>query len=43
MSLDRLGQKSLAASFYRRALDGARSRASALDTAAVARRLAEIE
>ncbi|HEX5128866.1 MAG TPA: tetratricopeptide repeat protein [Usitatibacter sp.] len=43
VALDRLGQRSLAASFYRRALDGARVRPTALDTAAVARRLAEIE
>ena len=43
VSLDRLGQRRLAAAFYRRALDGARARSSALDTAAVARRLAEIE
>ena len=43
VSLDRLGQSSLAARFYRRALEGANARSTSLDTAAVARRLAEIE
>jgi Tfp pilus assembly protein PilF len=43
VSLDRLGQHRLAASFYRRTLENARGRASPIDTAAVTRRLAEIE
>jgi Tfp pilus assembly protein PilF len=43
VSLDRLGQRRLAAGFYRRALENARGRASPVDTAAVTRRLAEIE
>jgi tetratricopeptide (TPR) repeat protein len=43
VSLDRLGQKRLAAGFYRRALDSARALPGVVDTAAVARRLAEIE
>ena len=43
VSLDRLGQSRLAATFYRRALETARGRATPLDTAAVSRRLAEIE
>ena len=43
VSLDRLGQRRLASVFYRRALEAARGRASPVDTAAVTRRLAEIE
>ena len=43
VSLDRLGQPRLAATFYRRALESARARATPIDTAAVTRRLAEIE
>ena len=43
VSLDRLGQRRLAAGFYRRALENARGRASPVDTAAVTRRLAELE
>ena len=43
VSLDRLGQSRLAASFYRRALESARARATSIDTAAITRRLSEIE
>jgi len=43
VSLDRLGQSRLAATFYRRALEAAKARATPIDTAAVTRRLAEIE
>ena len=43
VSLDRLGQPRLAASFYRRALDGAHAGPTQFDSAGAARRLAEIE
>jgi Tfp pilus assembly protein PilF len=43
VSLDRLGQPKVAATFYRRALDSAKLQASQLDADAVSRRLAEIE
>jgi Tfp pilus assembly protein PilF len=42
VSLDQMGQSRVAAGFYRRALEGARNRATAFDPAAVQRRLAEI-
>ena len=42
VSLDHLGQSRLAADFYRRALDAARVQFAQFDTAAVARRLAEL-
>ena len=42
VSLDQMGQPALAATFYRRALESARERATAFDPAAVQRRLAEI-
>jgi len=43
VSLDRLGQSRLAVGFYRRALESARARATSIDTAAITRRLSEIE
>ena len=43
VSLDHVGQRRLAAGFYRRALEGARGRVAPFDAAAVARRLAELE
>ena len=42
VSLDHVGQRRLAAGFYRRALEGARGRVAPFDAAAVARRLAEL-
>lgn len=42
VSLDRLGQPRAAAGFYRKALAAARGQASAIDAAAIERRLAEI-
>ena len=42
ISLDKLGQSRLAASFYRRALEAARDQGAQFDPAPVARRLAEI-
>lgn len=43
VSLDHVGQRRLAAGFYRRALEGARGRVPPFDAAAVARRLAELD
>ncbi len=43
VSLDHVGQRRLAAGFYRRALEGARGRIPPFDAAAVARRLAELD
>jgi hypothetical protein len=43
VSLDRMGQPRLAAQMYRRALEAARAQATQFDTAAVERRLAELE
>ena len=43
VSLDRLGQARVAATYYRRALDGAASQAAHFDAAAVQKRLAEIK
>lgn len=42
VSLDNLGERRLAADFYRRALEGARAGPSQFDAAAVERRLAEL-
>lgn len=42
VSLDHLGQSRLAADYYRRALDAARTQATQFDPAPVARRLAEL-
>jgi len=43
VSLVHVGQRRLAAGFYRRALEGARGRVPPFDAAAVARRLAELD
>jgi len=43
VSLDHVGQRRLAAGFYRRALEGARGRVPPFDAAAVARRLVELD
>ncbi len=43
VSLDRIGQSRAAATYYRRALEAARTQASPLDAAAVAKRLSEID
>ena len=43
VSLDHLGQRRLAATFYRRAIDAARGRVAPFDPAAVSRRIAELD